>query len=73
MPIARIAEIFARMSERWLLLEFALPLKAKIGASLVPNLDDYTADTLEHCLNEHFNRVSRLPSYPDERKLFLCE
>jgi SAM-dependent methyltransferase len=73
MPIARIAEIFARMSERWLLLEFALPLKAKIGASLVPNVDDYTADILEYCLEEHFNRVSRLPSYPDERKLFLCE
>jgi hypothetical protein len=73
MPIARIAEIFAAMSERWLLLEFALPLKAKIGASPVPNLDDYTVEGLEHCLKTHFNRVSRLASYPDERKLFLCE
>ena len=72
-PIARISEIFAALSNRWLLLEFAAPLKPKIGASAVPSLDDYTADDLESCLKQNFYSVSHLPSYPDERKLFLCE
>lgn len=73
MPIARIAEIFTALSNRRLLLEFAAPLKPKLGASTVPGLDDYTADDLEACLKRHFHLVARLPSYPEERKLFLCE
>jgi len=73
MSIARISEIFAALSERWLLLEFAMPLRAKIGASPVPALDDFDADGLENSLKQHFNTVRRFPSYPDERKLFLCE
>jgi SAM-dependent methyltransferase len=73
MPIDRIAEIFAAVSERWLLLEFAVPLKPKLGASPVPSLDDFTADQLETCLKRHFRAVRCFPSYPDERKLFLCE
>jgi SAM-dependent methyltransferase len=72
-PIARIAEIFAALSERWLLLEFAVPLKPKFGASAVASLDDFTADQIESCLAQHFHNVRRFPSYPDERKLFLCE
>jgi SAM-dependent methyltransferase len=72
-PITRISEIFAALSNRWLLVEFAAPLKAKIGASVVPGLDNYTADDLEACLRRNFRSVARLPSYPDERKLFLCE
>jgi hypothetical protein len=39
----------------------------------VPGLDDYTADDLESCLKQHFKIVRRFSSYPDERKLFLCE
>lgn len=73
MPITRISEIFAALSERWMLLEFAMPLPTKIGASPVPALDDFDADTLEKCLRQHFKAVRRFPSYPDERKLFLCE
>jgi SAM-dependent methyltransferase len=73
MPIARISETFAALSNRWLLLEFVAPLPAKIGASAVPSLDDYTADDLEACLKLHFPSIARLPSYPDERILFLCE
>jgi SAM-dependent methyltransferase len=72
-PIDRIVEIFAALSERWLLLEFTVPLKPKIGASAVPTLDDFTADKLEVCLKHRFHAVRRFPSYPDERKLFLCE
>jgi SAM-dependent methyltransferase len=71
--IAPISEIFAALSSRWLLLEYAPPLKPKIGASAVPYLDDYTVDSVENCLKRHFSTVSRLPSFPDERKLFLCE
>jgi hypothetical protein len=73
MSITRISEIFAALSERWLLLEFAMPLRAKIGASPVPALDDFDADGLENSLKQHFKTVRRFPSYPDERKLFLCE
>ena len=72
-PIDRIVEIFAALSERWLLFEFTVPLKPKIGASAVPALDDFTVDQLEVCLKHSFHTVRRFPSYPDERKLFLCE
>jgi len=72
MPIERVVEILASMGERWLLLEFVRPLKARVGASAVAGLDDYTADQLERCLTEYFTRITVLPSYPEERKLFLC-
>ncbi len=72
-PLARICEMFAELSEHWLLLEFAKPLQAKIGVSPVPALDDFDADELEKCLRQHFKSVRRFPSYPDDRKLFLCE
>ncbi len=72
-PIDRIVEIFAASSERWLLLEFAEPLKPKIGADAVPTLDDFTAEKVESCLKHRFHSVLRFPSYPEERKLFLCE
>jgi hypothetical protein len=72
-PIDRIVEVFAALSERWLLLEFTAPFKPKIGASAVPALDDFTVDKLEVCLQHSFHTVRRFPSYPDERKLFLCE
>jgi SAM-dependent methyltransferase len=73
MNIVRVSEILAALSSRSLLLEYAAPLKPKIGASPVPGLDDYTADDLESCLKQHFKIVRRFSSYPDERKLFLCE
>ena len=73
MNIVRVSEILAALSSRWLLLEFAAPLKSKIGASPVPGLDDYTVDDLESCLKQHFKAIRRFSSYPDERKLFLCE
>jgi hypothetical protein len=73
MTVERIGEIFAALSSRWLLLEFAVPLRPKIGASRVTSLDDFTADRVEGCLQGHFKTVSSFPSYPDERKLFLCE
>jgi hypothetical protein len=72
-PIARIGEIFAALSSRWLLLEYVPPLKSKIGASPVSSLDDFTADGLGGCLKQHFTSICYFPSYPDERKLFLCE
>jgi hypothetical protein len=72
LPVGRIVEIIAAMSERWLLLEYVPPLKARIGASPVPNLDDYTPDQLERCLRKEFISVRPLPSYPEERRLFIC-
>jgi SAM-dependent methyltransferase len=71
--IARICEFFAALSEHWVLLEFAAPLKPKIGASPVLGLDDFSVNELETCLSRHFRTIRSLPSYPDERKLFLCE
>jgi SAM-dependent methyltransferase len=73
MPISRIVDIFAALSDRWLLLEFVPPLKPGIGATAVPSLDDYTCDDLENCLKRHFKTVIPHPSYPDERRLLLCE
>lgn len=72
-PIGRVTKVFGELSRRWLLLEFAKPLQPRIGASAVPGLDDYTADELELCLKNEFRSVARLPSYPSERELFLCE
>jgi SAM-dependent methyltransferase len=73
MTIARISEMFAALTNRWLLLEFAAPLVPKIGATPLSGLDDFTADDLENCMQQHFKIVRRIPSYPDERKLFICE
>ena len=73
LPIARICENFAALSERWLLLEFVPALKPKMGASVVAHLDDYTADDVESCLKQHFRLVTVAPSFPAGRKLFLCE
>ena len=73
LPMTRICEIFAALSERWLLLEFVPALKPKIGASVVPSLDDYTAEDVESCLRQRFKSVTCSPSFPPERKLFLCE
>jgi SAM-dependent methyltransferase len=71
-PIARVCDIFTALTDRWLLLEYAAPLKPKIGADIVPGLDDYTISDLESCLRARFREVSRLPSFPEDRKLFLC-
>ena len=73
LPMSRICELFAALSERWLLLEFVPALKPKIGASVVPRLDDYTVEDMENCLKGHFKAVQCHPSFPSERKLFLCE
>jgi len=73
LPVARIVDMFAALSARWLLLEYVPPLERKIGASPIPGMDDFTAETVEQCLAERFKSVRSLPSYPNERKLFLCE
>jgi SAM-dependent methyltransferase len=73
LPMARICELFAALSERWLLLGFVPALKPMMGASAVPHLDNYTANDVESCLKQHFRSVAVSPSFPAERKLFLCE
>jgi hypothetical protein len=72
LPVQRIVETFAAMSERWLLLEFVPPLIGVVGSTVVRGLDDYTVNGLESCLEENFDTVLRQPSYPEERQLFLC-
>lgn len=69
----RISQILAGLSSRWLLIEFVAPLKPKIGAGAVAGVDDYTAADLEDCLKLHFRSIERFPSYPEDRRLFLCE
>jgi SAM-dependent methyltransferase len=71
--INRLSEIFAAMTNRWLLLEFVPPLPPKIGASTVPGLDDFTAGDLEDSLKTHFASVRSFASYPMDRQLFVCE
>jgi SAM-dependent methyltransferase len=73
LPMTRICELFAALSERLLLLEFVPALKPKMGASVVPNLDDYTAEDVESCLKQHFRLVTVSPSFPAGRKFLLCE
>jgi len=73
LSVARIGEILAGLASRRLLVEYVAPLKPKIGASAVPGVDDYSAADLEACLRAHFRSIERFPSYPEDRRLFLCE
>jgi hypothetical protein len=73
LSLARICQILANLSSRWLLIEFVSPLKPRLGANAVPGLDDYTAADLEDCLRLHFKSIERFPSYPEDRRLLLCE
>lgn len=70
---ARVSQVLAGLCSRWLLIEFVPPLKPRLGASAVPGVDDYTAAGLEDCLRLHFKSIERFPSYPEDRRLFLCE
>jgi len=71
--IKRLTEIFAAVTNRWLLLEFVPPLHPKIGASPVPGLDDFTAGDLQDSLKTNFASVRSFASYPHDRQLFVCE
>ena len=73
LDIDRIVNILSSLSSRALLLEFVPPLKPKVGASLVPSVDDYSLVALEDCLRKRFQSVTQYPCYPKERKLFLCQ
>lgn len=72
LEIDRIVNILASLSSRALLLEFVPPLEPKIGASIVPFLDDYSVELVESCLRQRFKSVTRYQSYPAKRALFLC-
>jgi SAM-dependent methyltransferase len=73
LDISRIVDIFDRLTQRSLLLEFVPALEPGVGGKLVASLDDYGIDDLERCLKRSFATVTRYPSYPDDRKLLLCE
>ena len=65
LPVSRICELFAALTERWLLLEFVAALKPKIGASVVPRLDDYTVEDMEKLLERVFQECSVPPVVSD--------
>jgi len=73
LSLERICQILAGLASRRLLVEYVAPLKVKIGASAVAGVDDYSAADLESCLKQHFRSIERFPSYPEDRRLFLCE
>jgi hypothetical protein len=73
LDISRIVDIFDRLTERSLLLEFVRPLEPTVGGAAVKSLDDYCLDDLERCLKQSFATVTLHSSYPDDRKLLLCE
>jgi SAM-dependent methyltransferase len=73
LDISRIVDIFDKLTGRSLLLEFVPPLKPNVGGAAVASLDDYCIDDLERCLKQSFATVTRHSSYPDDRKLLLCE
>jgi SAM-dependent methyltransferase len=73
LDISRIVDIFDRLAERFLLLEFVRPLAPSVGGAVVESLDDYCLEDLERRLRQSFAKVSLHPSYPDDRKLLLCE
>jgi len=73
LSVTRVSQILASLCSRWLLIESVPPLKPRLGASAVAGLDDYTSADLEDCLRLHFKSIERFPSYPEDRRLFLCE
>ena len=73
LDISRIVDIFDRLAERFLLLEFVRPLAPSVGGAVVESLDDYRLEDLERRLRQSFAKVNLHASYPDDRKLLLCE
>ena len=73
LSMSAIVERFASVTTRWLLLEYVSPLLRTDSPGFVRSLDDYTADDVESCLRQKFSSVSKMPSFPTERLLFLCE
>ena len=73
LDVSRIVDIFDRLTERFLLLEFVQPLKPSVGGAVVESLDDYCLEDLQRRLEESFATVTLHASYPDDRKLLLCE
>ena len=56
-----------------LLLEFVRPLEPSVGGAVVESLDDYCLEDLQRRLKQSFATVTLYASYPDDRKLLLCE
>jgi SAM-dependent methyltransferase len=73
LDISRIVDIFDMLTARSLLLEFVRPLEPSVGGAPVESLDDYCLNDLEWCLKRSFATVTLHSSYPDDRKLLLCE
>ena len=73
LDVSRIVDIFDRLTERLLLLEFVRPLEPSVGGAVVESLDDYCLEDLQKRLNQSFATVTLYASYPDDRKLLLCE
>lgn len=73
LDIPRIVDIFDRLTGRSLLLEFVPPLKPNLGGAVVASLDDYCIDGLKRRLKRSFATVTQYSSYPNDRKLLLCE
>jgi hypothetical protein len=71
--ISRIVDTLSALSSHWLLVEYVRPLQPRMGASRVHSLDDYTIESFESVLRQRFRTVERFASYPEDRKLFLCE
>jgi ribosomal protein L11 methylase PrmA len=73
LDMERIVHTCNSFSRRWVLIEFVPPQKPKIGASSIPFLDDYSLDTLHATLQKQFKSVVSHDSFPNDRKLLLCE
>lgn len=74
-PFERVVSLFAKWTKRCLILEFVPPDDAKAVEITRPGQDRswYRFDLLRECLNARFSKVETLDSYPQGRKLLVCE
>lgn len=69
----RVVEALSIFSNRWLLIEYVPRDDEYIEACWHERFDWYNIENLIMTLKKHFNDVQVFDSYPEDRKLLLCQ
>lgn len=69
----RIAEALSVFSDKWALLEFVPRDDEYVKACWHERFDWYTLENLTKSLYRHFSKIQVHDSYPEGRKLLVCE